>query len=656
MFEHYEQEELPLQLKILYDDYKESTDYDKSKPDFSQKLTKLVDRNLLDKPTTGVYELSDQGRKKADAVLNPDKFEGEKPKGFYDLVNELEMFLDDYKKQEVLKAQSKGEEFKVKVSDLQKYEFSVFEELKKDPQNFITALTSARNSSGDPNADLKVELVFDTDDFKRSIFEARDLSRYVDSAITVEGTIDYATSPYGEVQTAEFECRECRNKQIKKQDSAQLKAPYKCTDCGSRKFDEVDRTIGNVIELSLTNTTQQNESLKAYFRIGELNESLRDVFRPGKKLRISGIVKDKARSNNSAKVDPFLDVISYEQVEKNIQGDITQEDKQEIKDKVKQLEKDGEDVFELFSNSLAPKIVGEEKQTVKKLVASTLLGGSKLQDDGRIHVCVIGNPGTGKSDTVKTASEKFNKFYLADGSNSTGVGLTASVESMDNGSYKIKAGKLVYADKGVLAIDEFHDLGNEQSKPLKTAMQDGTFQIDKASQHAELPGEAGIIALANYKDEISKNDFVKDFMPDIEHAVKDRFDLMYCLSPESDKNEAQESIRNQFMQREDSFKPEFTDRELAIYHKVAKEYEPIVSKEADKVLDKWLNTNEDIADIKNNISFKTSSARYMVTVYKLSTMFARSRFSERVERRDAIKAIELFRECHSSRGLKDGEA
>lgn len=657
IFEYYEEEDLPLQLSSIYKEYRNETDYDKSKPNLSEILGKLEKRGLVESPSHGSYDLSDKGRKKADNVLNPDKFEGEKSEEYYDLVHELEMFFDDYKKEEVIKAQTEGRSFRVKVSDLQKYEFSVYEWLEEDPEKFCEALEEAAKESGDPTAELDYELVFDTSDFEKGIFKARD-SQFTGSVLTIEGTVSYSTPPHGEIQSAVFECQQCGELEEKEQDSSQLKSPHKCPSCGSRGFETEERIIGNVIELSLTNTKEESQSIKAIFRLGDLDSSIRKSFRPGSKLKLTGILKDESRGKNSKKVDPYLEIISYEGLEKNVEGRISKQEKQEIKDKVKELDKNGSHPFDAFSKSLAPEIKGEEKDVIKRLVATSLIGASPLKDDGRLHVCIIGNPGCGKSNIVEITENKFNKFYMADGSNSSGVGLTASVEKEDNGNYRLKAGKLVYADKGVLAIDEFHDLDPDQTKPLKKAMQSGYFTLDKATQHAKLPGRASIVAVANYSEELDPEsfNFVRDYIPDFEQAVKDRFGgLMYCLEPGSDRDKGQSAIREEFVNGGLSTETSLTDRELAVYHQVSKEYQPTVTDDAAELIDKWLDGNKSVADVKGNVSFKTSSMRYYVTLFKLTTMFARSRFSETAERRDAKRAVKLFMQCQRSRGLSEGE-
>jgi DNA replicative helicase MCM subunit Mcm2 (Cdc46/Mcm family) len=104
---------------------------------------------------------------------------------------------------------------------------------------------------------------------------------------------------------------------------------------------------------------------------------------------------------------------------------------------------------------------------------------------------------------------------------------------------------------------------------------------------------------------------------------------------------------------EDAF---FDNDEMVIYRELAKDYDPILTEVSQEFLKEWLRSQKNIGDAKGDSGFKKDSNRYLVSLAKLTTMFARSRFAERTNENDAQRAIELVNMCRKSRGLSDGES
>lgn len=653
-----QEDELPLTTKQIFRKYSEETEYSKSKPNLSEILSKLRERGLLESPSYGTYTISQRGRKKAESVLKPEKFKGEKPEGFEELVDEFKFFLENYKEQEVYRSLNTADSYRIQISELEKYLPELVDELEERPETVLDALSVAAESIGDEDLSLDYRMVFDVPYFDKEIYKARSANN-TGNIVVVEGTVSYSTSPAQEIVSAVYECSDCGDRYDKEQDSTELESPYKC-DCGSRKFDRVESVYQDVIELNLSNTQEENHRIKAVLRPESLDKDVKTAFRPGNKLRLAGLIKNEGRGKKSKKADPFMDIISYENLDKRFDPEeVDEELRDRVERKVRSFDAEGVHPFYKFSSSIAPNIQGNEKDNIREIVAASIIGGYHPDKDNRIHSLIIGNPGEGKSDILEWCKDTFSKFLVADGTNSTGVGLTGTVEQEESGGYRLKAGKLVYADKGILGIDEIQGLDEGQLDPLRKAMQQGYFTLDKATEHAELPGRATVIATGNYTEELGSDQFsfLMDHMPNLgdDGAIEDRFALKYCIKPGEDRDAAREAIKNQFIESEEGMEAEFDREELAVYSYLAKNVEPKVTSQAGEFIEKWVNGQEAIAEQKNNITFKNTSARFFINLFKLASMFARSRLSETVERRDAEEACRLFYKCQDSRGLSDGE-
>ena len=85
----------------------------------------------------------------------------------------------------------------------------------------------------------------------------------------------------------------------------------------------------------------------------------------------------------------------------------------------------------------------------------TARDGTKIRGD--IHMLLVGDPGTAKSQLLKYMHQLAPRSILASGSASTKAGLTATAvkDEFSEGQWALEAGALVLAHKGHACIDEF---------------------------------------------------------------------------------------------------------------------------------------------------------------------------------------------------------
>ena len=140
--------------------------------------------------------------------------------------------------------------------------------------------------------------------------------------------------------------------------------------------------------------------------------------------------------------------------------------------------------IERISGLLAQHIVGMEG--AKRAAALLLFAKDPL------HLLLIGDPGTGKTDILRSVQRLAPVSSFGLGSGISGVGLSAVAK----GDTVLK-GLLPLADGGVACIDELNLIRPKDLASLYNAMEKGFVTYDKGTKHEQLPARVRVIATAN---------------------------------------------------------------------------------------------------------------------------------------------------------------
>ncbi|KAH0848120.1 hypothetical protein AYO21_07045 [Fonsecaea monophora] len=198
------------------------------------------------------------------------------------------------------------------------------------------------------------------------------------------------------------------------------------------------------------------------------------------------------------------------------------------------------DLYERFARCIAPAIYGN--MDIKKAIACLLMGGSKkiLPDGmklrGDINVLLLGDPGTAKSQLLKFVEKVSPIAIYTSGKGSSAAGLTASVQrDTQTREFYLEGGAMVLADGGVVCIDEFDKMRDEDRVAIHEAMEQQTISIAKAGITTILNARTSVLAAANpifgrYDDLKSPGENI-----DFQTTILSRFDMIFIVRDDHDR-------------------------------------------------------------------------------------------------------------------------
>lgn len=552
----------------------------------------------------------------------------------------------------------------VDFSDLDRYNTALGDALLERPEATLELF-----EEGLTNLDLPVKEKLHVRFFGLPVFafvRLKDLrAKHLNKFISVDGLIRQASEVRPEAAEVVFECLDCQTKTAVIQTGETIKRPARCV-CGKKNFLERDKSFKDVQSLKLEEAPEQLEGGEQPSRLDVLikddlvEPELRRKLTPGNQVKITGVLKEKPMvSRIGSKFRRFDIYIEANNVESMVQEfekiELTPADEAEVKN----LAKDPR-IIDKLTESIAPSIFGHRE--VKEAIALQLFGGvTKTREDGvrtrgDIHVFLVGDPGSGKSQILRYVAKLAPKSMYVSGKGASGAGLTAVVvrDEFLRG-WALEAGAVVLCNKGLLALDEMDKMTSEDRVAMHEVMEQGTVSIAKANIHAQLRAETTILAAANPK--FSRFDPYRPIgeqidMPD---TLLSRFDLVFPIRdvPSKDRDSSlADHILKLHKDPTHVIKTAIPTENLKKYVAYAKKhYKPKLTTEALEEIKAFFVELRGTYSSEEGTPTVSISPRQLEALIRLSEASAKMRLSNTVVKEDARRAIDLLKFCMFQIGI-----
>ncbi len=495
-----------------------------------------------------------------------------------------------------------------------------------------------------------------------NVVKIRDIrSHHIGKLVAIDGIVVRATPPKQRMVRAVFLHEPCGNEVVVQVKGDEVRPPSVCPFCGKSqgfRFVEEKSVYEDFQRLVIQERPEEVPS-------GQLPRSLEvdvhgplvDVARPGDRVTIVGVLRLRGKvqvRKVSSIFDVYLDannIIVSQRVLEEIE--ITKEDEE----KIRELAKDPMIRRKIIA-SIAPGIYG--LWDIKEAIALLLFGGvpKQLPDGtrirGDIHVLIIGDPGTAKSQLLQYVARIAPRAVYTTGKGSTAAGLTAAViRDKNTGEYYLEAGALVLADGGVACIDEIDKMDEKDRVAIHEAMEQQTVSIAKAGIVARLNARTSVLAAGNPKyGRYMVNRSLADNV-NLPPTILSRFDLIFVLKdlPNVDKDRSLARHITMVHGAPEGVKPPIEPELLRKYIAYARKYvKPVLTEEARKMIEDFFvemrRKSLEVPDAPIAIT-----ARQLEALIRLAEAHARMALKEYVTAEDAAEAIRLMKSMLESVGI-----
>ncbi|MEM2687503.1 MAG: minichromosome maintenance protein MCM, partial [Thermoproteota archaeon] len=300
-----------------------------------------------------------------------------------------------------------------------------------------------------------------------------------------------------------------------------------------------------------------------------------------------------------------------------------------------------------------PAVYGHED--VKEAIMYLLFGGVPKEIEGtkirgEIHVLLVGDPGTGKTQLLRFVQSIAPRGIYTSGRGSTGAGLTAACQrDPDTGEMTLEAGALVLADRGIVCIDEIDKMRPEDRVNIHEPLESQTISVAKGGIVATLNARTAVLAAANpVYGKYNPYRTIFENLATLPSTLLSRFDLIFLMLDQPDVERDRQVVRHVLkLHGSEAASPPIPRDLLRKYIAYARQINPKLTKEAQERIESFYLKVRG----KSSDEFMDIGVRYLESLIRIAEARARAALRTEVTAEDAEAAIAIMQKSLKQIGV-----